>query len=102
MGTPIKVALSHREQTCREMLVRIYSEKTYSKEFIEQHIKESTPQLLTLLERHEKDVTAYLADRLMRYAQSCDLDKTKFHLPCNESKLRMMFANFLDGWRDTD
>lgn len=102
MGTPIKIALTHREQVCREMLVRIYSEKTYSREFLERHIAESTPQLLPLLERHEKEVLAYLADRLMRIAVGCKLDQTKFHLPCSEIKLKQLFYELVDSWRDTD
>ncbi len=97
-----KLSLTHREQVCREMLVRIFNEESYSAEFIEGHIQKAMPKLHMLLVRHEEQIMAYLADRLLRHATTCSLDQTKFHLPSSEAKLSNMFKAFLEGWKDTD
>lgn len=97
-----KVSMTQREQFCREILIRVFNEETYSKEFIEGHIQHAMPKLHMLLVRREEEMLAYLADRLLRHAVTCELDGTKFHLPSNDSKLRNMFNAFVEGWKDTD
>lgn len=100
--TKQKTAFTHREQFCREILIRVYNEEAYSREFIEGHIQAAMPKLLPLMERHEQEVIAYLADRLLRSATSCDLDRRLFHLPASEAKLKQLFFAEVDQWRDTD
>lgn len=97
-----KTTLTHKEQLCREICVRIFNEESYSKEFIEGHIENSMPKVLPMISRHERDILGYLAERLLRYAKSCEADLTQFHLPSCEDKLRKMFYELVDGWRDTD
>jgi hypothetical protein len=97
-----KTAFTHREQFCREILVRVFNEDAYSKEFIEGHIQACMPKLLPLMQRHEEEILAYLADRLLRHATSCGLDGRLFHLPCSEAKLKQLFFTEVDFWRDTD
>jgi len=97
-----KIVLTHRQQVSREICVRIFSEQLYSKEFIEGHISDSMPKVVQLLARHEQEVLAYLIDRLLRHATSCEADKRMFHLPCSESKLKVLFNELVDSWTDTD
>ena len=97
-----KTSLTHRQQVCREICVRVFNEEAYSKEFIERHISASMQKLLPLLARHEQEVLAYLIDRLLRYATACKEDNRMFHLPCSETKLKVLFNELVDGWRDTD
>lgn len=97
-----KTSFTHRQQVCREICVRVFNEEAYSKEFIERHISASMPKLLPLLARHEQEVLAYLIDRLLRYATACKEDNRMFHLPCSETKLKLLFNELVDGWRDTD
>lgn len=97
-----KVSLTHREQTAREICVRIFREEFYSPEFLQQHLDSSMPLLVPLLARYEQEIIAYLADRLLRKAAPCEDNKTLFHLPISETKLRLLFQENVEGWRDTD
>jgi hypothetical protein len=97
-----KFSFTHKQQLAREICVRVFREEAYSKEFIERHIQSSMPMVVPLIARHETDILGYLAERLLRKAQSCDLDKRLFHLPCSEEKLKLLFYELVDAWKDTD
>ena len=97
-----KVSLTHQEQTAREICVRIFTQEIYSKEFLNQHLDNSVPLLVPLINRLEQEIIAYLIDRLLRHATSCELDNRSFHLPCSERKLKELFSGLMGQWRDTD
>ncbi len=97
-----KAVLTRTEQNARELCTRIFRESLYSPEFIELHMESTTPLLVPLLQRLEREILEHLADELLKRASSCDLDRRMFHLPASEEKLKGIFTQLTEQWRDSD